>query len=110
MRHDPLTTILGDLLRRVDSLADEGCRMSAPQLGDEVDQIRHIARAFHIDAIESLADTLQSALSLQSTGPVILCYLDLLRDAIASAMPGARACPPAALSAPPPRRGAHIAL
>lgn len=63
--------------------------MSAARLHDEVDQIRHIARSFHFDAIEELAGTLQSALSLHGLGSVLLSYLDRMRDAIGAEMPTA---------------------
>lgn len=87
MRHDAMLAIFADLLRRVDGLASQRGRLSVPRLYDEVDQIRHIARAFQIDSVEGLAGTLQSALSLHGLGPVVLSYLDLMRDAIAADMP-----------------------
>ncbi|HJT39738.1 MAG TPA: hypothetical protein VJ762_05340 [Sphingobium sp.] len=93
MRHDPILAILADLLRRVDGLAGERGHLTVDRLRDEVDQIRHVARAFHIDSVEGLAETLQSALSLQGMGPVILSYLDLMRDAIAVEMPEAQIIP-----------------
>ncbi|CAD7337262.1 hypothetical protein FIM10_13205 [Sphingomonadales bacterium 56] len=93
MRHDPMLAILADMLRRVDGLAGQRGQVSLPSLRDEVDQIRHVARAYHIDSVEGLADTLQSALSLQGTGPVILSYLDLMRDAIATEMADAPQLP-----------------
>src|SRR3546814_17173262 len=80
MRHDPMLAILADLLRRVDGLAGERGHVSVARLRDEIDRIRHIARAFHLDGVESLAGTLQSALSLQGAGPVVLSYLDLMRE------------------------------
>lgn len=87
MRHDPISAILTDLLRRVDGLAGQRGHVSVLRLHDEVDQIRHIARAFHLDQVEGLAGTLESALSLHGLGPVVLSYLDLLRDAIGAEMP-----------------------
>ena len=87
MRHDPMLAILADLMRRVDGIASERGHVSVVRLHDEVDQIRHIARAFHLDAVEGLAGTLESALSLHGLGPVVLSYLDLMRDAIATEMP-----------------------
>lgn len=93
MRHDPMLAILADLLRRVDGLAGERGHVSEPRLRDEVDQIRHLSRAYHIDSVESLACTLQSALSLQGMGPVVLSYLDLIRDAIAAERGAAEVIP-----------------
>lgn len=87
MRQDAMLAILADLLRRIDGLANQRGHLSVPRLQDELDQIRHIARAFHVDDVESLAGTLQSALCLHGLGPVILSYLDLMRDAIVADMP-----------------------
>jgi hypothetical protein len=89
MRHDPLPAILTDLMRRVDGLASQRGHLSAPRIQDELDQIRHIARSFHLDTVEGLAATLDSALSLHGLGPIMLSYLDLMRDAIAEDMPQA---------------------
>ena len=98
MRHDPMLAILADLLRRVDGLAGERSHLTLARLRDEVDQIRHVARAYHIDSVEGLAGTLQSELSLQGMGPVVLSYLDLMRDAIAAELPEAQIIPlPAAM-------------
>lgn len=110
MRHDPMLAILADLLRRVDGLAGQRGHVSVVRLRDEVDQIRHIARAFHIDNVEALAGTLQSALSLQGTGPVILSYLDLLRDAIAAEMLHADVIPLPVAGKPSVLPGTHISL
>lgn len=52
-----------------------------PRIHDEVDQIRHIARSFHFASVETLADTLQSVLSVNGHGPTVLSYLDLMRQA-----------------------------
>ncbi|WP_088183445.1 hypothetical protein [Sphingobium sp. Z007] len=87
MRHDPMLAILADLMRRVDGLANQRGHLSVPRLHDELDQIRHIARAFRLDTVEGLASTLESALSLHGLGPIVLSYLDLMRDAIAQDMP-----------------------
>lgn len=87
MKHDAMLAIFADLLRRIDGLASQRGHLSVPRLHDEVDQIRHIARAFHIDGVESLAGRLQSTLSLHGLGPVVLSDLDLMREAIAEDMP-----------------------
>ncbi|MCP1469894.1 hypothetical protein J3E64_001581 [Sphingobium sp. OAS761] len=97
MRHDPMLAILTDLMRRVDGLAGQRGHVSAVRLHDEIDQIRHIARAFGLDAVEGLAGTLESALSLHGLGPVVLSYLDLMREAIAADLPTAAVIPLAAL-------------
>ncbi|WP_420143158.1 hypothetical protein [Sphingobium sp.] len=100
MRHDPLPAILTDLMRRVDGLANQRGHLSAPRIQDELDQIRHIARAFHLDAVEGLAAMLDSALSLHGLGPIMLTYLDLMRDAIVAEMPMATIIPMAPRAAP----------
>lgn len=82
MRQDSRGIVRTDLIRRVDGLAGQRGHLSVPRIHDEVDQIRHIARAFHFDSVESLAGTLQSALSLHGLGLVVLSYLDLMRDAL----------------------------
>lgn len=93
MRHDPMTAILTDLMHRVDGLANQRGHVSALHIQDELDQIRHIARAFHLDRVEGLAATLESALSLHGLGPIVLSYLDLMREAIADDMPQATIIP-----------------
>lgn len=102
MRHDPMMAILANLLERVDGLAGERGHLSVSRLRDEVDQVRHLSRAYHIDSVESLACTLESALSLQGMGPVVLSYLDLMRDAIAAEMPRADVIPLAIATKPTP--------
>lgn len=93
MRHDPMLAILADLMRRVDGLANQRGHLSVMRITDEVDQIRHTARAFGLDAVEELAGTLESALCLHGLGPVVLSYLDLMRDAIACELPMADIMP-----------------
>jgi hypothetical protein len=77
-------TVRTDLIGRIDGLAGQRGHLSAPRIHDEVDQIRHIAHTFGFDSVESLAGTLQSALSLHGLGLVVLSYLDLMRDALTS--------------------------
>lgn len=89
MRQDSRLVVRADLIRRIDGLAGQRGHLSVPRIHDEVDQIRHIARAFHFDTVESLAGTLQSALSLHGLGLVVLSYLDLMRDALVADGPAA---------------------
>ncbi len=110
MRHDPMMAILANLLERVDGLAGERGHLSVSRLRDEVDQVRHLSRAYHIDSVESLACTLESALSLQGMGPVVLSYLDLIRDAIAAEMPGADVIPLAIATKPTPCARISVSL
>ena len=83
VKHDAKLAIQADLMRRIDALAAQRGHLSVPRIHDEVDQIRYMARAFHFDALESLADTLESALSVNGHGPVVLSYLDLMRETLA---------------------------
>jgi hypothetical protein len=46
-----------------------------------VDRIRHLARSHGLDPVERLASMLESALAMNGHGPVVLSYLDLMRDA-----------------------------
>lgn len=108
MRHDPMLAILVDLLGRVDGLAGERGHVPVARLRDEIDRIRHIARAFHLDTVECLASTLQSALSLQGAGTVVMSYLDLMRDAIAAEMPEGDVIPMPAVAKPVSATGAHL--
>lgn len=81
MRQDATLVIRADILRRIDALAAQRGHLSVPRIHDEVDQIRHIARSFHFDTVEGLADTLQSVISVNGHGPTVLSYLDLMREA-----------------------------
>lgn len=81
MRQDATLVIRADILRRIDALAAQRGHLTVPRIHDEVDQIRHIARSFHFDAVEGLADTLQSVISVNGHGPTVLSYLDLMRQA-----------------------------
>ncbi|EZP73772.1 hypothetical protein BV96_01216 [Sphingomonas paucimobilis] len=110
MRHDPMLAILADLLARVDGLAGQRGHWSDLRLREELDQIRHLSRAYHIDSVEGLACTLQSALSLQGMGPVVLSYLDLMRDAIAAERPGGDVVPLPVAARPAASAGPSIAL
>jgi len=103
-----MLAILADLLRRVDGLGRQRSHLTVARLRDEVDRIRHVARAYHIDSVEGLAGTLQSALSLQGMGPVVLSYLDLMRDAIAAEMPEAQIITIAAATRPAAFAGAPL--
>ena len=88
MRQDATLVIRADILRRIDALAAQRGHLSVPRIHDEVDQIRHIARSFHFDAVEGLADTLQSVLSVNGHGPTVLSYLDLMREAAVDRIDG----------------------
>lgn len=96
MKYDAMLAIYADLLRRVDALAAQRGHLSVPRIHDEVDQIRHIARSFHIDDVEVMAGTLESVLSLDGHGPVVLSYLDRMREVIIGGVPAIDLMPPPA--------------
>ena len=82
MRHDPEPAQLADLARRIDALAGQGHHLTAARLCDEIDGIRHSARIVHLDSVEELAGSLETVLSLNGLGWVVLSYLDRMRDAV----------------------------
>ena len=49
---------------------------------EQIDIIRHDARAYGLEPLERIASTLESALARHGLGPVILSYLDIMRDAV----------------------------
>lgn len=100
MRHDATLAIRADILQRIDALAAQRGHLSVPRIHDEVDQIRHIARSFHFDAVETLADTLQSVLSVNGHGPTVLSYLDLMRQAAGDLLAGVAILPAHIVASP----------
>ena len=53
-----------------------------PRICEQIDIIRHDARAYGLEPLERIASTLESALARHGLGPVILSYLDIMRDAV----------------------------
>lgn len=76
--------VRADIVSRIDSLAAQRGHANLVRTCDELDGIRHIARNYGLEAVERLASMLGSALALDGVGPVVLTYLDLMRDAAAS--------------------------
>lgn len=81
MKYDALLMVRTDILNRIDALAAQRGHLSVARICEEVDQIRHIARAYGLVPVERLASTLESALATGGHGPTVLSYLDLMRDA-----------------------------
>ena len=73
---------LAALAGRIDTLAAQSGHMSATRLTEEVDGIRHSAVVLRLPALEALADSLETVLSLHGLGCVAISYLDRMRDAL----------------------------
>ncbi|CAN5431550.1 hypothetical protein BH10PSE12_BH10PSE12_37950 [soil metagenome] len=100
MKYDAMLMVRTDIVNRIDSLAAQRGHLSLARTCEEVDGIRHIARTYGLEPVERLASMLESALALDGHGPVVLSYLDLIRDAASctAAGPDASAAYVAALS------------
>ena len=81
MKYDAMLLVRSDLVRRIDSLAEQRGHLTLARICEEIDEIRHIARAHGMDPLEQLASMLESALAMHGLGPVVLSYLDMMRDA-----------------------------
>ncbi len=82
MPHGAIMMIRSDLIRRIDAIAGAGSKISLSTLLEQVDAIRRIARQHGLDAVEGLASMIETATAYHGHGPVILSYLDLMRDAV----------------------------
>jgi hypothetical protein len=81
MKYDAMLMVRTDIVKRIDALAAQRGHLSLARTCEEVDGIRHIARTYGLEPVERLASMLESALALDGHGPVVLSYLDLIRDA-----------------------------
>lgn len=84
MSHDAMMMIRSDLIQRIDAIAAAAGKMSLAILCEQIDAIRRIARQHRLDVVEGLASLIETATAYHGHGPVILSYLDLMRDAVAS--------------------------
>lgn len=82
MRQDMIGRILADLMRRVERLGDMRASLSSAALLDEIDEIAHLARRSGFHDVEGLAAMLATAVTLHGLGPILLSYLELMREAI----------------------------
>lgn len=82
MQRDAMTIVRSGLRNRIDAIAAERGHISLSRICEQIDLIRHDARAHGLEPLEQLASTLESALARHGMGPVILSYLDLMRDAV----------------------------
>lgn len=92
MAANALMIVRSDLLRRIDGIASAGAGLRLSALCEQIDSIRRIARIHGLDAVERLASLIESAVSYHGHGPVVLSYLDLMRDAAESEAQGPDAC------------------
>ncbi|MBP6031654.1 MAG: hypothetical protein KA533_09525 [Sphingobium sp.] len=82
MHHDAMNMVRSGLRARIDALAAQGGTITLPRICEQIDIIRHDARAYGLEPLERIASTLESALARHGLGPVILSYLDIMRDAV----------------------------
>lgn len=92
MPQDAMMIVRNDLARRIDGIAAASGRISLATLCEQVDAIRRIARVHALDAVERLASLMETAIAYNGHGPVIMSYLDLMRDATESEAQGPEAC------------------
>lgn len=81
MKHDPMLMVRTDLLNRIELLQRDCAILSLARLCDQLDEIRAIARRYHIEPIERLASLLGSVVAYNGHRQVALTYLSLMRDA-----------------------------
>ena len=82
MQYDAMTIVRSGLRQRIDAIAAQQGHISLSRICEQVDMIRHDARAYGLEPVARLASTLETALAIDGMGPVILSYLDLMRDAV----------------------------
>ena len=82
MHHDAMNMVRSGLRARIDALAAQGGTITLPRICEQIYIIRHDARAYGLEPLERIASTLESALARHGLGPVILSYLDIMRDAV----------------------------
>lgn len=92
MPHDALLIVRSDLVRRIDDIATASGRISLAGLCEQIDAIRRTARIHGLEGVERLASLLETAIAYNGHGPVVLSYLDLMRDAAECAAHGPEAC------------------
>jgi len=84
MSHDAMMMIRSDLVDRIDGIAAASSKIGLAALCEQIDAIRRIARLHRLDVVEGLASLIETATAYHGHGPVILSYLDLMRDAVTS--------------------------
>jgi len=81
MKHDPMLTVRGDLLGRIERLQRDCAVLSLARLCEQLDDIRSLARRYDLHAVERLASLLGSVVAFNGHRQVALTYLALMHDA-----------------------------
>lgn len=82
MKHEAMMVVRSGMMQRIDSIEAHRNQLTLASLCEEIDTIRHDARIHGMDAVERMASMLESAMAMGGMGPVILSYLDLIREAL----------------------------
>lgn len=83
MKHDAMLMARSALMNRIDAIAARQDKLSLNSFCAEIDGIRHDAHTYGLTPVEQMASMLESAIAFNGLGPVILSYLDMMRDAVA---------------------------
>ena len=81
MRQDVANHMRTGLRSRIEAIAAQRGTISLPRICEQIDLIRHDAKACGLAPVDRLASMLETALARHGLGPVVLSYLDLMRDA-----------------------------
>lgn len=81
MQQDVAIQMRTGLKTRIEAIAAQRGTISLPRICEQIDMIRHDAKVCGLAPLERLASMLESALARHGIGPVVLSYLDLMRDA-----------------------------
>lgn len=82
MQQDAMGIVRTGIRQRIDAIAAQQGHISLSRICEQVDMIRLDARAHGLEPVARLASTLETTLATDGLGPVILSYLDLMRDAV----------------------------
>jgi HPt (histidine-containing phosphotransfer) domain-containing protein len=88
MPQDAVPMIRSDLIHRIDGIAAAAGRINLSTLCEQIEAIRRLAQRHRLDAVESLAGMVETATTYHGHGPVILSYLDRMRDAVEAMQSG----------------------
>lgn len=81
MQQDVASQMRTGLKTRIEAIAAQRSTISLPRICEQIDLIRHDAKVCGLAPLERLASMLETALARHGIGPVVLSYLDLMRDA-----------------------------
>jgi hypothetical protein len=82
MPREAMMMIRSELIRKIDAIAAAAGKISLAAMLEQMDAIRRTARQYGMDAVEGVASMIETAAAYHGHGPVILSYLDLMRDAV----------------------------